>query len=304
MIRAGKQQIGKNSHIADSASIECEELFIGEGVSIGERVQIKAQKVYIDDFSLIGADSNIVIPFLTVGEYTKIHNHALINGKTGVQIGHNCWIGQNCVLNGEALLTIGNNVGIGTYSSIWTHGYFGQLIDGCNYFSIKPTTIANDAWLVGSYNTVFPGVTIGEKAVVMGTSVVTKDIPALHTFGGNPATDITDKVKSPYTPLASAQQYALLQQTLEDYFAENKLAYTIQKKCLTLEGYGQIYFGRQALPTDKDTLCFLDRVDSWESTAQASLFCLATKQYNKRKTPLEILARKILNPCVARFIPA
>jgi len=304
MIKTKKQSIGANCTIAESATIECEELILGDGVFIGERVRIKAKKIIIDDFSLIGADTNINIPYLTVGEYTKIHNHALINGKEAVHIGHNCWIGQNCILNGEALLCIGNNVGIGTYSSIWTHGYFGQLIDGCNYCSIKPTTIENDAWLVGSYNTIFPGVTIGEKAVVMGTSVITKNIPKGHTFGGNPAIDITEKLKPAYTPIPKAQQKQLLKETLITYFQQNNMYYQTKDANLHIEGYGQICFDENILPTQQDTLYFLDCVSDWNlEHQQASLFCLTSKKYKKTKKKLEVLVRKILNPCVARFIP-
>lgn len=46
--------------------------------------------------------------------------------------------------------------------------------------------IGNDVWL--GYNaTIMPGVKIGDGAIVATNSVVTRDIPAYHIVGGNPA---------------------------------------------------------------------------------------------------------------------
>ena len=48
------------------------------------------------------------------------------------------------------------------------------------------TVIGNDVW-IGQYATVMPGVHIGDGAIVGAYSVVTKDVPAYHIVGGNPA---------------------------------------------------------------------------------------------------------------------
>ncbi|WP_342596933.1 CatB-related O-acetyltransferase [Cyanobacterium aponinum UTEX 3222] len=48
------------------------------------------------------------------------------------------------------------------------------------------TIIGNDVWL--GYNTmIMPGVKIGDGVIVATNSMVTKDIPAYHIVGGNPA---------------------------------------------------------------------------------------------------------------------
>jgi acetyltransferase-like isoleucine patch superfamily enzyme len=82
-------------------------------------------------------------------------------------IGHNVWVGQNCVLNAEDDLTIGNHVGIGAYSSVYTHGYFGDLLEGCQVFKVGPVTIEDDVWILGSYNIISPGVTLGAKSLIL-----------------------------------------------------------------------------------------------------------------------------------------
>lgn len=48
------------------------------------------------------------------------------------------------------------------------------------------TIIGNDVWL-GHESLIMPGVEIGDGAVVGTRAVVTKDVPAYHVVGGNPA---------------------------------------------------------------------------------------------------------------------
>jgi len=50
----------------------------------------------------------------------------------------------------------------------------------------KPVRIGKNAW-VGAGATILPGVTVGENAVVAAAAVMTKDVPANATVGGNPA---------------------------------------------------------------------------------------------------------------------
>ncbi|SMH59523.1 Hexapeptide repeat of succinyl-transferase [Azospirillum lipoferum] len=48
-----------------------------------------------------------------------------------------------------------------------------------------PPIIGNDVW-IGRNVSVFPGVEIGDGAVIAAGSVVTKDVPSYSIFGGNP----------------------------------------------------------------------------------------------------------------------
>jgi acetyltransferase-like isoleucine patch superfamily enzyme len=116
-----------------------------------------------------------------------LHNHLLVNGYKPCNLGHNVWIRQNCILNSTDRLTIGNGVGIGTYSCVWTHGFFGELIGGCTIFKIAPVLIEDDVWLIGSFNVISPGITIGKRSVILTGSVVTKDVPPYACVAGNPA---------------------------------------------------------------------------------------------------------------------
>jgi acetyltransferase-like isoleucine patch superfamily enzyme len=303
MIKADQQHIGANFRLGENSSITCLKLHVGNDVQIDKNTTIYCPKgeVYIDDQAYIGSDVVIRLANFRMGEYVKLHNHGLLNGVGNVQIGHNCWIGQNAVLNGEANLTIGNNVGIGTYSSVWTHGYFGQLVDGCAINSTKDTIIEDDAWLIGSYNTIFPGVTIGKQAVLMGTSVVTKSLAANKIYGGNPAKDLTEKMGAPYMDLLWDQKKAILISSLTKYFEAYGIPYDLEEEQIKVTGKGKIIFDSGLL--EAGDIAFVERAGSADNDKAGSTFCLTTKTYKKKYSELEILVKKILNPTVARFIP-
>jgi len=301
-IIANSISIGKGFIINKDAYIKCDKLIIGDNVTIDERTKIICQDtVIIEDNTYIGNDVSIMLKSFKIGEYSKLHNHCLLNGKSSVSIGHNCWIGQNCNLNGEADLVIGNNVGIGTYSSVWTHGYFGELIDGCTIFSIKSTIIEDDVWLVGSYNTIFPGVTVKKKTVLFGTSVITKSTEENNIYSGNPAKNISDKIGVAYKEITLENKINLIKKTLLENISTCK---QISPTIFSVEDLGFIYFLSNADNKQEDAICFLENVEDWNNEKDnVSLFCLTSKKYSKKKTPIEILVKKVLNPVTARFIP-
>lgn len=48
------------------------------------------------------------------------------------------------------------------------------------------TVVGNDVW-IGQHAAILPGVHIGDGAIIAANAVVTKDVPAYHIVGGNPA---------------------------------------------------------------------------------------------------------------------
>jgi len=48
------------------------------------------------------------------------------------------------------------------------------------------TVVGNDVW-IGQHVVIMPGIHIGDGTIIAANSVVTKDIPAYHIVGGNPA---------------------------------------------------------------------------------------------------------------------
>lgn len=80
-------------------------------------------------------------------------------------------------------ISIEDNVQIGPNVTIVTDNH-----DPVNRYVLRcrPVRICRNAW-IGANATIMPGVTVGEKAVIAGGAVVTKDVPANTVVGGNPA---------------------------------------------------------------------------------------------------------------------
>ncbi len=135
---------------------EFDELKIGDNVQINQNVTI-------------GARSQAVEPFLTIG--------------------NNCDIGPGTIIDCSHRVEIGNDVIFSPNISIYTHLHNYQKKDVLireQGESTAPVTIEDDVF-IGKNATILMGVKIGKGAVIGAHSVVTKDIPEYAVCGGVPA---------------------------------------------------------------------------------------------------------------------
>ena len=98
--------------------------------------------------------------------------------------GNNVAIDRNVYLYSVAPITIGSKVAISDGAFICTASH--DISYASRPLTTAPITIHDGAW-IGARAFIFPGVTIGEGAVVGACAVVTKDVPAWAVVGGNPA---------------------------------------------------------------------------------------------------------------------
>jgi acetyltransferase-like isoleucine patch superfamily enzyme len=118
-----------------------------------------------------------------------------------IEIGHDCYIGENSRIWSGASVTIRDHVLISHNVSIMdnlTHPLdtierrqqVRAIYESGHPRDIrlddKPVIIDRDAW-VGAHAIVLKGVTIGEGAIVGAGAVVTKDVPPYTVVAGNPA---------------------------------------------------------------------------------------------------------------------
>jgi len=202
--------------------IDAKELFLGKGVVVEKGVLITgkigaANKVVLGDFSFIGQQTRIMVPEFRLGDYSKVHCFSFLHGEKALQIGRNCWIGENTILDSMEGLDIDDNVGIGAHSQFWTHIQFGDILEGCRFFSRKYMYVGKDAWFVG--HCIVSPIHVGERSMALAGSVVTRDMIPNHIYSGVPARDVTDKLgfqfKSP-----SVEQKASKLQEIIDAFVE------------------------------------------------------------------------------------
>lgn len=100
-----------------------------------------------------------------------------------MNFGENIFINHSLTVMSIGGIDIEDNVQIGPKVTIVTDNHD---FENRNILICKPVVIKRDAW-IGANATIMPGVEIGERAIVAGGSVVTKDVPANAIVGGNPA---------------------------------------------------------------------------------------------------------------------
>ena len=97
--------------------------------------------------SFIGRDIYIDAESLSIGDYTTIHHGSILQGKE-VSIGHNCWFGHYTIIDGTGGCFIGNNVGVGTHSQLWSHMKFGDKLEGCRFNTQNKLILEDDIFLI------------------------------------------------------------------------------------------------------------------------------------------------------------
>jgi acetyltransferase-like isoleucine patch superfamily enzyme len=307
--------IGSGTVIGDDVLIKADVVQIGKRCRIEENVECSwhggnSNLFVMGDCCFIGRDSRVVVREFWAGDYVVLHNHLLANGDAELTIGNNAWMGQNGILNANSPLKIGNSVGIGAYSAVWTHGKFGSLIDGCLMHKEAPVVIEDDACLWRAV--VSPGVHVGRKAVVLPGSVVTKDVPEGSCLGGVPAVDLTGKVKT-YREVSMEERFEMMREFVSEFLTKHYLGKFIQRsedEFLVKSGEREtfrILLRRRVKDSDiKQGECALvvalkdSTTRSWPGV---SVFNLTSRTYTKWLTDQEVKFMWFMNDSRARFNP-
>ncbi len=155
-------KIGKDATFL-SNSIVYEGVQIGEGLIIGHNAIIREEN--------------------KIGKNFKLWNNSVVD--YGCKIGNNVKVHCNCYIAQGT--KVEDDVFVGPGKIVANDKYPGSSISDTQHFS--PATIKKGAQ-IGVNVTILPGVVIGERAMIGGGSVVTKDIPKEMVAYGNPAKPI------------------------------------------------------------------------------------------------------------------
>lgn len=146
---------------------------------------------------------------ISIGSDSVVRGQILIFAHAGkIEIGDNCYIGENSRIWSAASIKIGNRVLIShnvnihdtdshSVNPILRHQHFVEMMSSghpvSDQFDIKskPVVIESDVW-IGFNSTILKGVTIGKGAIVAACSLVTKDVLPGTIVAGNPARLIRD----------------------------------------------------------------------------------------------------------------
>lgn len=164
---------------------------IGPNVTIHPTARINVtERLHIGADSTIGKDCVIEGRDVRIGHEFWMDEGAVIGGGScfdplsSLTAGHFLHMGRDSFVNTARAVTIGDEVGLGTRTAVYTHGAYLSGLDGFPV-SFSPVTIGSRVWLPGA--TVNPGIVIGDNVVVAVGSVITHHLPTGCMAAGVPA---------------------------------------------------------------------------------------------------------------------
>ncbi len=225
VIEADEVRIGPGSRIGFSDGddfrtppgirITVRQLSLGAGVRIGRAVRIDGGRIRLDDGVRVVREATIKVTeeleigaFGTVGEaceisgrhvrigqelwmlpQAKIGGGSAFESTSQLDAGHYLHLGVHTLVNTARPVVIGHEVGLGTRTSIYTHGAYPSALMGYPVAFVG-VSIGDFTWVPGA--TINPGVRIGRNCVIGVNSLVTKSIPDGSLAAGSPATVIRE----------------------------------------------------------------------------------------------------------------
>ena len=196
---------------------------IASKVSVGSNVVLgpRCNAIRIGYGSRIGRDIYIDVEELEIGEYTTIHHGSIFHGiKTS--IGHNCWIGHYTIIDSlGGLARIGNNVGIGAHSQLWTHMKFGDMLAGCRWNKSGLLDIEDDVWFVG--HCIVSPIKAKSRSMLMVGSLLTKDMEENAIYAGSPAANVTEKFGNQFYETDISEREVMFRKLKKDFYKKTGL---------------------------------------------------------------------------------
>jgi acetyltransferase-like isoleucine patch superfamily enzyme len=249
---------------------------IGAGARWGRNVVFGAncKTVTIGYGAFVGNDVYIDVEHLDVGDYLTLHHGSVLHGKT-CAIGHNCWIGQYCILDAlGGRLTLGNNVGVGAHSQLWSHMKFGDRLAGCRWYRMESLDVGDDVWFVG--HCIVTPIKAAARSMLMVGGVAVKDMEENHVYAGSPAKDLTEKFGPQFQEVSPAEREAGFSAYLDEY-----------RRLGHLTDFVRVVRSREELAVEPDH----------------TPFCLSTREYAPRYTADEVQFMRFLLYDRAKFVP-
>jgi len=192
-------KIGRNVSLSLGCVITGENVSIGDGAQIGFLTIIRGRNVSIGPHVQIGTMSFLDVPFIEIGEGSRINEQVFVGGlqfpNSKFVMGRNCQIMQMSFINPTRSITIGDDSGIGGHSLLFGHTSWLSKFEGypVEFDSIEIGRSVSVAWRVF----ILPGAKIGDGAVIGANSLVRGTIPEQCLAVGFPARVVS---KSPELP--------------------------------------------------------------------------------------------------------
>ena len=186
------QKIGKGAKIKFGTLILSRKIEIGARSKIGPFAIVKSKDLRVGEDSIIKSLAFVISRKIRIDSYVHIAPLCIIKGGFGMnssfEISDHSRIFPFCWIDCAEGVKIGNNVGIGGFSLLFTHGVWSNFVDG-GPVSFKPIEIGNNVWLPWRVF-ILPGVKIGNNVIVGANSLINKSIDDNSLTAGSPAKHI------------------------------------------------------------------------------------------------------------------
>jgi maltose O-acetyltransferase len=171
-VDGGAVTLGEDVRILRHSTIRViDELEIGQGGTVNERCEIGGRSVRLGQelWMLPGA---------------KIGGGSAFEQASRLEAGHYLHLGVDTFINTARPVRLGHEVGLGTRTSIYTHGAYPSRLQGFPV-AFDGVEIGDFSWVPGAI--INPGVRIGRNCVIGVNSLVTTSIPDGSLAAGSPA---------------------------------------------------------------------------------------------------------------------
>ena len=220
-IAVGSLRVGPGSVIGRAVRIEGGDIGLGAGVRVLRHSSIRVlDRLELGAGGTVGEQCEIGGREVRIGQelwmlpQAKIGGGSAFENASRLEAGHFLHLGVGTLVNTARPVRIGHEVGLGTRTSIYTHGAYPSRLMGFPV-AFDGVEIGDFSWIPGAI--INPGVRIGRNCVIGVNSLVSSDIPDGSLAAGSPAKVIRENAYP--RPLSPEAQLDFFQRFLEDYAA-------------------------------------------------------------------------------------
>jgi len=290
LYRASGAAIGRGVVMSPGSVISSPCVHIGDEVFIGKDVTIECDALVVGRLTHIGDGSILKARRITLGENVFLYRDVEIGGGGGrdaeaeIEISSHCHIGQGVHLNCCRKITIGEESTITMGAAVMTHAFANSVLEG--YPAVfAPVEIGRNVQ-IGIRSVIFPGVRIGDGAVVGNHSSVIGDIPPGCYAAGVPAR----KVGNARRDLAPERRRAIALEMVHEFIRQLSLNQIATEDCpdpsfalaaariTHRSGSGLLVFLEQASQEDVDRIC------STAGQTPQEIVCVCLKWAGERRS--------------------
>jgi acetyltransferase-like isoleucine patch superfamily enzyme len=190
-IKARRVILGERTVIGRAVRIEGGEIILDADVRVMREATIRVEEVlHIGASGTVGQGCEIAGRRVDIGQelwmlpQAKIGGGSAFEANSSLEAGHFLHVGTQALINTARPVVIGHEVGLGTRTSIYTHGAYPSRLEGFPV-AFEGVEIGDFTWIPGAI--INPGVRIGRNCVIGVNSLVTAEIPAGSLAAGSPA---------------------------------------------------------------------------------------------------------------------